>query len=240
VKLTKLLLLNGKPLSLHSDDVFLRLMAPSRALFTVAQKEQPARGLIQFAQNYDNKALVPSFSGIVNDVSKLSDNLWLLTCVDFLSAFSQRIGVSLRHCTLNDVIDNVAEQSKAPFVVADAGYSLRMVPKFQFAGTGFQLFSTLGHVFNIDKPLVTQLASADIYVGCWNDSPFFNAGLDIDPKYFKPGNVNTSAKIMVLPKLRPGYFFNGNYLTQVRSKDTSMFLTWHKNPWKAQTGASWT
>lgn len=235
MKLHKLLTIGGEPYSVIGDDVRLNLFNAGRAMFKVKSKVALS-GLVRFSVGFEPEKTLPFFTGYIESSSPVDAEQQSIFCREFGGALNQRLPLALRHCTLPDVLSAISKVSKIPFSPAVADYSTRKVASVNNMGLGYGLMDQLGQIFSIQQYLWQQQADGSIYVGSWADSLYSTRPINIPQKFLKAAGVGNRATIPVLPALRPGTLFNGQYLTALQFSGSNMQLTWQKNPW-AQKGA---
>lgn len=230
MKLHKLLSINGEHFNVISDDVRLNLFNAGRAMFKV-KSQLELSGLVRFSMGFDPENVLPFFSGYIESSTTVDAEQQSIFCREFGGALNQRLPLALRQCSLVDVLTAISNTSKILFSPAEAGYSTRKVACVNSMGLGYGLMDQLGYVFSIPQYLWQQQADGSIYVGSWGDSLYSTRPINTPQKFMKSSGVGNRATIPVVPALRPGTLFNGQYLTALQFSGNNMQLTWHKNPW---------
>jgi hypothetical protein len=230
MKINKLLTINGTEYQVVSDNVRLGLFNAGRALFKV-KSDVALTGLVKFSIGNDAQNLTPFFLGYIETSSTVDELQQAVFCRELGGAMNQLMPISLRHCTLTELLITVNNISKIPFSPANADYSNKPVSAIHHMGIGYHLFDQIGHIFDIQQYIWQQQADGSIFVGSWVDSVFATRPIDIPQKFMKSAGIGNKAKIPALPALRPGTLFNGQYLTAIDFSGSEMQLTWNKNPW---------
>ena len=233
MRLHKLLTVAGNSVAVIDDDVRLDLFAPGRAAFTV-KSEKPLRGLVHLDMGYRADGLQRFFVGYVVSSTTVDASRQKIFCRELTAALTKRLPLNLRYVTLAEVLADIAAQTGIEFVAGRGDYAALKAPAFYSAFTGYWVLDRLGESFAIPKFIWQQQGDGKVFVGSWSDS--FWAGRPLDLPLGLPTNfgVANRAKIPCIPRLRPGVFLNGDYVTKVELSGNHMNLTWSADPWKSK------
>jgi len=227
MKLHKILVINGAPVSLVKDDVRLDATSPGRATFTI-QSAVPVKGLVTLDIGYNEGTLQRHFIGYVERCTAANAVEQVLFCRELAAVLANPLPLNLRHVDLRAVLAEISEQTGLRFRVPDRPYASVKAPFFYSLAAGYQAMDSLARVFSIPNFTWQQQGNGEVFVGSWADSFFgARAPLQIPTELFDGYQGNQSAMVAALPGLRPGATINhGERITSVALADNQMAIRW--------------
>lgn len=224
MKLNEQLLIGGERVTtIKTKLVQLDVHSPGRASFEIVTTQEP-RGLVELQIGYDANQLKPYFLGVI-EAKHFSNGVWYLTCRELLGALSFNTPIAIRHASIAQVLDVLAERG-LEFVLPEANYTRVRVPTFYHSGTGIEALRQIGRVWQIPNYLFQQRPDGKIYVGSWNDSRWPNTEITNFAEHAITVSNSQSGELIAVPTLRPGIKINGRYITEVTLNNDRMQLRW--------------
>lgn len=230
MKLFKRLTVSGIDVPLVSEDIRLQLNTPSRAFFIISKPVD--RGIIAFDMGYDKQKIYRCFFGYIETINKIDDNHYSVFCQEFGAVLNRRITTNLRHVTMKQVLNELAEKTKLQFIVPEQDYANTKTACFYSVGGGYHYMDSLKEVFKINQFIWQQQPDGKIYVGDWQHSRWKTRNISMPDKWLIEHGVMNSAKVIAIPNLRPGVFINQRGLvTKLTFKQNNMKITWSETFW---------
>lgn len=229
MRLIKQVSVNGVAQQLVDDQVRLDLATPGRAMLTLVANDAIKAGkLVSYEVGYSQQASLQRwFLGAVERVVPMGDKRVKCFCRELSAALINDISIQLRHVTLREVLTHINQVTGLNFSTPDVAYANTKVPNFYNVTTGYNAMNTLGRVFNIPDFIWQQQGNGVIYVGSWADSRWATIkNMVLPQKLFDQQQASQSARVAVLPQLRPGMSVNGNRLSEITLKGNHMELVW--------------
>lgn len=229
MKLHKVLTINGQVYQLANDDTRLDLHNPGRASYQLVSDKQVS-GLVTLDIGWNTNPLQRLFYGYVESCNQTNDNLFIIFCREAAYCLEDDLPINLRHCTLTQVIQEIARVTGLTFRLPDKAYTRSQAPFFYNLANGFYALDTIGDVFNIPRYFWQQQGNGEIFVGSYNDSFFATkTPFQIEPKFFKDYQGNNMGTLTPLPGLRPGALINNNQIiTSLMLTNEEMTIKWNK------------
>lgn len=230
MRLIKQVSVNGVLQQLVEDQVRAELNTPGRAILTLVANEAIQKGkLVTYEVGYSQQpALQRWFIGFVDSLVPIGDKRVKCFCRELSAALIHDISLQLRHVTLREVLTEVNKLTGLNFSTPDIAYANTKVSHFFHLGSGYQMMAMLGRVFNIPDYLWQQQGNGVIYVGSWADSRWAQMkNISLPQKLFDQQQATNSARVAIMPQLRPGMRINGNRLSEITLKANHMELVWN-------------
>ena len=227
MKIVKRIFIDNQEYGLISDDVRLRLIRPGCAVFRV-RANKTLSGIVMFDTGWSDSQLKRYFIGYVDKPTTISPNEQMLFCRELSAALFRDLPMGLRKVSAKDVLARVARDTALRFISPAAGYMQTRSPYFHHMGSGYHALDAIGTVYQIPNYIWQQQGNGDIYVGSWNDSRWASRPVNIPDNLFTEHLAQNSARIGMIPSLRPGVKFNRGIITAVQLQDEHMVLTWKK------------
>lgn len=228
MNLERFLKIGAVSYELTSEQVILELSAAGRATFTIIASESDITPFspVAFDINYSRfDTLQRFFLGYVESVVKVDNKQVSIFCREMSAVLSIPMPLSLRHPTLNDVLQAVSDFSDGlKFVVVDSEYAKTKIPHFSNIGSGYNALNALGKAFKIPDYIWRQQDDGSIFVGSWEDADY--DALDIPDDLLDSQLSSNSANVLAIPFLRPGILFNDNRLKRVEFAGNMMTVDW--------------
>lgn len=226
MKLEARINIDGKSHKLVAHDVALRLGEVGTAAFTVQADSKPA-GVVLFDAGYTAGLMHRFFIGYVVAAAEKSVKHWQIQCREICDALKIPVHLSLRHCLLPDVLNEVSGTIALDVTTANGkDYATRQVSRFASTGDGFYAMRSVARVFSIADFVWWQTATGGIWCGAWADSVYAqNGNIEINKSLFH-GQMRESVLMAALPSIRPGMLVNGQRVKLVRLFDTQTRLIW--------------
>ena len=224
MKLITRLLIGGKDYKLISEETNLATSSPGRATFSVKTNDVLSGDVI-FMMQYATGTEFPYFIGLIENQYQKDDNNRIITCREFSSLLTLPVTLSLRHCTINAVLNAITEKTGLVFVTPST-ITTKRVARFSHLGTGVHALKSLGSIFGLKNFVWFQTTEGRIYVGSRNDTKAENNPVDLPIEFFTGRDAADSATVPAVPTLRPGAIINGNRIKSVLFKSHKMVLSW--------------
>lgn len=224
MKLINNLLINDVGFQLSSFDVRLFEDLPGNASFIVVSDEKPS-GVVTFKMGYVGRAAYWVFIGYIEKCIQHSSSSWAITCKEFSNALQIDCAISLVHCTLTDVLNELHRLTKISFVIGEGDYSSLKVPRFQSSGSGFDVCQSIQQVFDIDDFIVQQQGDGSVFIGSWSDAFWSDKPVDVDSQFHVDSWANKTV-LPIIPAIRPGCILNGERVKSVRHHESKMMVTY--------------
>lgn len=222
------LLINGDLTHLIEEDIFLDINSPGRATLTIISPELPEiNSSVEF---YLGRASADKihllFSGEVEKAWKLDNKHIKLFCRQFSARLYQTVPLNLRHCSMRDVLTEIANLTGLNFYLPKTNYSDKPVARYFNLGDGIAAMDRMAEVFQVPDFYWQQEGMKDIYVGSWSDSRWATRPIPVPLNLMKLTG-SYIAKVPAIPSLLPGVDMteHGRLLTLRHSKD-HMELKW--------------
>lgn len=226
MKLRKTLLIGNEPVQLVSEDVRLEESAPGRACFRV-KASAPLKGVVQLNLGYSAQDTDQVFFvGYVESSHTVDSVQQRIMCREVSHVLAKQLPLSLRHPTLQDVLEKYSDLTGLAFTAPDKAYTRTPAPHFQTLGSGIHGMNSLGDVFQIPEYIWQQQGDGSVFVGSWHDSRWATRPLDIDETFFTGVGANGGKILPALPPLRPGVMLNGKRVKKLQLKAHEMVVTW--------------
>lgn len=221
MKLDTRIEIGGNVLKLTSYDVSLRLSEAGTARFVVQAKTQP-KGIVLFDAGYAKGIFHRVFIGYVEHAMEKSEKHWTVKAREICHALQVTCYVSLRKCTVTDVLTDLKRQTGLDFVSSISG----TIPRFASKGDGYYVIRSVGESFGVQDYVWYQQRDGKVWLGSWADSEYAQMGnLAFDPKFYGDQHPE-SATLPALPNLRPGMVLNKKRLLGVRLRSYTTVVRW--------------
>jgi hypothetical protein len=230
VQLHKRLTVNGEVVPLIDDDVRLDLFSPGRAAFKV-RSTSTLKGLVQLDLGYNPNQLQRFFIGYVVNCTAIDSDQKKLLCRELTASLAQLVPLAERYVTLAGVLGVVSAMTGLQFVTGTGSYTDNKAPAFYSAGTGYWVMDHLGQAFGIPQYTWQQQGDGKVFVGSWSDSYWAGRFLELPMGFATNFGIANRARVACIPRLRPGVFLNGSYITKVELTGNFMNLAWSADPW---------
>jgi hypothetical protein len=228
MKLERFLTIAGKQYDVASEQIILELNSSGRATFTLIGDSSALKqfDLVTFELNYTRfDSLQRLFVGYVDSVTKVDSKQATVFCREVTGVLSYPLPLSLRHPTLNDVLQAISDKTDGfEFTVADVDYANTKIAHFTNIGSGYNAINSLGRLFNIPDYVWQQQDDGSVFVGAYNDGGFKT--IEVDEDLFFDVLGNQSASVIALPTLRAGTMVNDKRVKQLEFSENTMTLTW--------------
>ncbi|WP_027721200.1 hypothetical protein [Maridesulfovibrio zosterae] len=225
MNIRKTLTIGGQLYHIVNEDIRLELCGSGRAVFQIKASEAVS-GVVQFVVGYssqDKDRLF--FTGYVESCHKVDNLQQRIFCRELSGVLDKHWPVSLRHSTLNDVLEHYTDITGLIFIVPEQSYSDTKVPSFQTLGDGFHAMSMIGDVFQIPDYIWNPQPDGQIFVGSWQESRWASRPLKVPEKWFKRVLTDGSKCCPIIPALRPGAKLNGQRVKSIKLKGHEMEIT---------------
>ncbi len=225
MKLIKSLTINGEPVGLVREHVWLDMSTPGRADFTVRSSE-PLTGIVQLAiGDASQEKLVDFFTGFIAQSHTVDGAQQRLFCRELSAVLWATLPVSIRNASLRDILGIYSRKTGLSFSVPDKPYGTTPCPAFQTIANGIHGLDSLGAVFGIPDYIWQQQGDGQVYVGAWADSRWAGKPFLVPEHFFQDVQLDGTKTMQALPGLRPGVQLNGRYITSLQLKEHFMVVT---------------
>jgi len=226
--LFKSLICNGEEYGLKSDNTFLELYAPSRAIFTVLS-DKPLSGVVELLMGYGGGNMHVVFSGYIEHSATVDSRQQRLRCRELCAVLDAAPPIALRHPTLQDVCNAYHEHTGLAFVLPEKPYATTPIPHFHNLGDGFAGLTAAGVAYSIPQYIWQQQSDKKVFVGSWKDSRWPDKPQEVDERWFKNVAANGTRTMTTLPPVRPGCLLNGEIVSTMELQGSTMTIKTIKN-----------
>ena len=225
MKIIKQLTINGIDTKLISDEVSLELSNPGRAKFIV-RSDKLLNGVVQFTVGWQGTASYRFFVGYIDRQITVNPQQQMLFCRELSAALNRPIPLGLRHVTLPDVLAAISKKTELAMITSDADYTKKQVSHFHHVGGGYQAMDAIGRVFRVPRYIWQQQGDGSVYAGSWKNSRWPSRRVQIPDKLFTDHLSFNSARLMMIPGLRPGVQFNRGIINTLTCSNDTMVISW--------------
>ncbi|WP_417762168.1 hypothetical protein [Shewanella sp.] len=166
------------------------------------------------------------FSGFIERYQKTADGWFTAFCREYSAVLEKEVSVMLRHATMRQVVDEIANQTGLAFTLPNAAYVDKAIPCFYAHSTGLAMLQQIGRSFQIADFVWYQQANGDIYLGSYANSFWQGKAPNIPVGLMTDHQAARSATMTAAPLIRPHVTLNGERLKRVEFKATEMTLEW--------------
>lgn len=223
MKLLKNLIVNHQEVEIIDEDVRLRLSGVGAAKFTVVGNE-PLKGLVVLLLGYAGSTQHVFFAGRVENSEVLGRDRVVVWVKEIVSRLDKPVAISLRHCSMRDVLVELGRQTGLAFKVPDKDYTRLMRGQFFSNSNGHYCIRQLKDAFGIDDLIYQQEGNGQIYVGAWSDSYWHDRAVDVSQALEKKRTGLGLVRYPAIPSLRPGVKLNDRFVTEITFKDLEMVV----------------
>lgn len=224
MKLIKQLTINGQPIGLVREHIWLDISTPGRADFTVRSSEKLS-GIVQFTiGNAAQSKMVEFFTGYIEQSNTVDAAQQRIFCREICAVLWAIIPVSIRNASLKDIIGVYARKTGLSFIIPEKDYAQMPCPAFQTIGNGIHGLDSLGTIFNIPGYIWQQQGNGEVFSGAWDDSRWAEKSFPVPEKFFQDVQLDGTKTIQAIPGLRPGVQVNEKYITSLQLKEHFMVI----------------
>ncbi|NQZ09517.1 MAG: hypothetical protein HRT35_20400 [Algicola sp.] len=223
MRLNKVLTISGVVFECATDAVQLFIHSPGKAQFLI-QSDTPVTGLATFDLGYSNLNLQRYFNGFVESSTAVNAHQQMVHCREWTALLNMPCPLSVRHCTIPDVLAAITAKTTLNFVVPEADYTRVKQPCFYSAANGLYALDHIGKTYQINQCMWQQNGDGSVYLGSWDDSFWAAKPINIDPRHFAKIQAG-ELKITAIPAVRPGCLINNRYVSSVQFSDTTMVIS---------------
>lgn len=225
MKLEQILTVNGETAGVIDCDIRLALNRPGRARFSVRSKKTLS-GIVNYGTGYSSSKIYRYFLGYVVHSITVSDNEKVIFCRELTSALNRNLHLGLRYVSARDVLASISKFTGLSFAVAKSDYMQKQTPHFYHLGGGYQLMDSIGAVYQIPDYFWQLNGDGSVYVGSWQDSRWAGKAITLPDKLLTGHKAYNSARLGMIPSIRPGVKFNRGYITDVNLVNQEMMIQW--------------
>ncbi|WP_163831883.1 hypothetical protein [Spartinivicinus ruber] len=227
MKLKSQLMINQQIIPLVRHDIRLALNTPGRATFVVRPKVPlTAKTVVKMAMGYGDN-LQQVFVGYIEKITPVDKHQQQLFCRELTGILHYPLSMNLRHVHLNDVLNQIAKQTRLTFITPEQVYCTTKIPYFYSLNNGLFAMSSIAQAFNINDYCWQQQGNGQVYVGSWQHSYWQNKPIKIPEQFFINHQSHNSAQIAAIPQIRPGVLLeDGNRIKQTQINNNQMVISW--------------
>ncbi|WP_394136241.1 hypothetical protein [Aliivibrio fischeri] len=233
MKLEKRLYINNEEVKLAKHMVSLKLSLGGVAIFTintemVLEKHQAVR----FDIGYNNK-IEPWFEGFIEKIQPAENGHQKITVKENSAILNFRLGLSLEHPSMREVIDEIEVQTGLDFKLPEADYIDKVIPNFMSSGNGYQCLKAIGRAFGIPDLVWYQHTDQTIFIGAYQDCRFFNKPVKV-PQDLSLRHNGDNVTFAPFPMLRPGAIINEKRISRLDLIGDEMTAYWQESTQSAK------
>ncbi len=234
MKLTKKLILNGKPLEIFSDFINLRLNTVGEAIFEV--REEPAdthKALVEFYAGVGGGMEYLMFTGAVTEVRQMSPGRVRMVARELSAVLELPVIINRQHSTAREVLAKIEQETGLRFLLpAGAGYLDERRVRYQHYGPGIGALDLLAKLWEVEGVVWFQLPDGRMYWGNWIHGPYTKAELPIEPKLALARDDKAhTLTLPYIPALRPGMMVRMDFrfrIEAVKFSGEAVYLEWRR------------
>ena len=233
MKITTLVNISEKPVTLISQSIRLEIDTPARGILNIKTDEQIERGqLVEVAMQLGNEQAHYVFVGFIESITPSHTNGYQILVRELAALLNRRVAISLQHCTAKDIVSEISAQTGAHFVLPDSAWTKKDLPRYQHIGGGYSALDYLLRAFDVQSPIWQQQPNGTIYVGELEKSLMGSKAINIESEVFSNIGI-AGGELPTMPRLRPGIKIKINgHEKQIASIDINneiMRLGWVEN-----------
>ncbi|MGN2614702.1 hypothetical protein [Aliivibrio fischeri] len=233
MKLEKRLYINNEEVKLAKHMVSLKLSLGGVAIFTintemVLEKHQAVR----FDIGYNNK-IEPWFEGFIEKIQPAENGHQKITVKENSAILNFRLGLSLEHPSMREVINEIEVQTGLDFKLPEADYIDKVIPNFMSSGNGYQCLKAIGRAFGIPDLVWYQHIDQTVFIGAYQDCRFFNKPVKV-PQDLSLRHNGDNVTFAPFPMLRPGAIINEKRISRLDLIGDEMTAYWQESTQSAK------
>ncbi len=214
MRLTKRLLINGRPIALASDYVRLELSEVGTGIFEVLEERQRLeRALLELYVGVGDAQEYLVLTGAVNGTRRLAPGRVRIDANELCTVLDLKLVLNLMHCTPRMVIAKIEETTGLRFLLpAGAAYLDERHVRFRSYGNCRLALATLAKAWELDDAVWFQLPDGRMYWGHWAAGPYTKAPLPIGSELISErDNERRTLVLPYIPALRPGMVVQSDF-----------------------------
>ena len=226
MKLAKHLYIDNEEIKLAAHMVSLKLSLGGVAIFTVASDNAPEKHqAVRFDIGYQSN-IKPWFEGYIDKVQPAENGHYKITVKEKAAILNFRVGISIEHATMREVIDELELQTALTFSLPEnSEYTDKVIPNFVSSGNGYQCLKAIGRAFAVPDLVWYQHTDQSVYCGAYQDSRFYNKPVNV-PNDLALRHNGDNFTFAPFPMLRPGAMINGKRITRLDLIGDEMTAYW--------------
>lgn len=207
MRISKRLLINGRPLPLASDYVRLRLSRIGEGIFEVLEEPRGLqRALVEFYVSVGETQEFLVLTGAVTATRRTAPGRVRIDVRELSTVLDTTIILNLMHCTARQVVAKIERETGLRFLLpAGAAYLDERRVRFQFYGRCRDALEVAAKKWEIDEAVWFQLPDGRMYWGHWALGPYNKAPLPIEANLIIERDAERrTLTLPYIPALRPG------------------------------------
>lgn len=233
MKLEKRLYINNEEVKLAKHMVSLKLSLGGVAIFTIAtEMELEKHQAVRFDIGYNNK-IEPWFEGFIEKIQPAENGHQKITVKENSAILNFRLGLSLEHPSMREVIDEIETQTGLDFTLPEAEYIDKVIPNFMSSGNGYQCLKAIGRAFGIHDLVWYQHTDETVFIGAYQDCRFFNKPVKVPQDLSLRHNAD-NVTFAPFPMLRPGVIINEKRISRLDLIGDEMTAYWQESTQSAK------
>ena len=214
MRLTKRLLINGRPIALASDYVRLELSEVGTGIFEVLEdRPRLERALVELYVGVGEAQEYLVLTGAVKETRRLAPGRVRIDASELCMVLDLRLILNLMGCTPRHVIAKIEETTGLRFLLpAGAAYLDERRVRFRSYGSCRQALAALAKTWELDDAVWFQLPDGRMYWGHWAAGPYTKAPLPIGSELItERSNERRRLVLPYIPALRPGMVVQSDF-----------------------------
>lgn len=233
MKLEKRLYINNEEVKLAKHMVSLKLSLGGVAIFTIAtEMELEKHQAVRFDIGYNNK-IEPWFEGFIEKIQPAENGHQKITVKENSAILNFRLGLSLEHPSMREVINEIEVQTGLDFKLPEADYIDKVIPNFMSSGNGYQCLKAIGRAFGIPDLVWYQHTDQTVFIGAYQDCRFFNKPVKV-PQDLSLRHNGDNVTFAPFPMLRPGVIINEKRISRLDLIGDEMTAYWQESTQSAK------
>ena len=206
LRLKKRLLLDGRIVPLHGEQVRLGLSQVGEGLLRIARGgRSPLGAFAELFVSVGDSQEYQVITGIVWRVRPGGTD-WMLHVHEVTQGLRRRVLLRMDACDASEVVAEVGLQCGLKFLLpANMPLLKQRQKEFNAHNLGSEVLSMVGKFWNIPGAVWTQLPDGQVYWGPWTSAPFVGRPLRLEPILVQGLDLQRGIMEMpYLPAFRPG------------------------------------
>jgi hypothetical protein len=207
VKLNKRLIVNGRPVTVASDYVRLRLSHVGEGIFEVPEElEGLGRALVEFYVGVGGGEEYLMLTGALTETRRLAPGRVRLAARELSAVLEMPLVINLMHPTARQVLARIEHGTGLRFLLpARADYLDERRVDFRSYKRGVDALNLLGKKWELAEAVWFQLPDGRMYWGHWAQGPYTKGAVPIEPHLISArDDKNRTLVLPYIPALRPG------------------------------------
>lgn len=214
MRITKRLLINGRPVALASDYVRLHLSDVGAGIFEVLERPPAlARALVELYAGVGDTQEYLVLTGAVSETRETAPGRLRIDVNELCTVLERTLVLNLRQCTAREVIARIERETGLRFLLpAGAAFLDHRRLSFQSYGSCRLALERIKKAWEVDDAEWYQLPDGRMFWGPWRLGPYTKAPLPIGSDLILERDPARRTLVLpYIPALRPGMVVQSDF-----------------------------